>query len=52
VGFAVTFFHMPYVYMLETQWEEWMPAGANLAALVQITVMWPGLLLTSHLCMM
>jgi hypothetical protein len=51
VGFVVTFFHMPYVYMLETQWEEWMPAGANMAALLQITVMWPGLLLTSHLCM-
>jgi len=26
-----------------------MPAGAHVAALIQITVMWPGLLLTSHL---
>jgi hypothetical protein len=51
VGFVVTFFHMPYVDMLASQWERWMPAGANIAALIQITVMWPGLLLTSHLCM-
>jgi hypothetical protein len=51
VGFAVSFFHMQYVDMLTAQWEHWMPAGANIAALIQITVMWPGLLLTSHLCM-
>ena len=51
VGFAVTFFHMQYVNMLAAQWESWMPGGAQVAASIQITVMWPGLLLTSHLCM-
>jgi hypothetical protein len=51
VGFVVTFFHMEYVNMLADQWAHWMPAGAQIAALIQITVMWPGLLLTSHLCM-
>jgi hypothetical protein len=50
-GVAVTFFHMQYVDMLASQWERWMPAGAPVAALIQITVMWPGLLLTSNLCM-
>jgi hypothetical protein len=51
IGLVVTFFHMPYVDMLAAQWERWMPGGAGLAAFVQITVMWPGLLLTTHLCM-
>jgi len=37
--------------MLASQWERCMPAGAHVAAFIQITVMWPGLLLTSHLCM-
>jgi hypothetical protein len=51
VGLAVTFFRMQYVDMLAAQWERWMPAGAEVAAFIQITVMWPGLLLTPHLCM-
>ena len=51
VGLMVVFWHMPYVDMLASQWERWMPAGAQVAAFVQITVMWPGLLLTSDLCM-
>lgn len=50
-GVTVTFFRMPYVDMLAAQWEHWMPAGAEVAAFVQITVMWPGLLLAPHLCM-
>jgi hypothetical protein len=50
-GAVVTFFRMPYVDMLAAQWDAWMPAGADVAAFVQILVMWPGLLLTPHLCM-
>jgi hypothetical protein len=50
-GLVVTFFRMPYVDMLAAQWDLWMPAGAEVAAFVQITIMWPGLLLAPHLCM-
>jgi hypothetical protein len=50
-GSVVTFFRMSYVDMLAAQWDRWMPAGAEVAAFVQILVMWPGLLLTSNLCM-
>lgn len=51
VGLVVTFFHMEYVDMLAKQFAHRIPAGADLFAFVQITVMWPGLLLTDNLCM-
>lgn len=51
IGLVVTFFHMPYVDMLSAQLARHLPAGADLVAFGQITVMWPGLLLTGNLCM-
>jgi len=51
IGVVVTFFHPQYVQMLATQFDSWMPAGAELAAFGHITMMWPGLLLTNELCM-
>jgi hypothetical protein len=51
IGVIVTFLHADYVSMLATQFERLMPAGADLAAFGQITLMWPGLVLAPHLCM-
>lgn len=51
IGVVVAFFHAEYVYMLARQFDVWLPAGADVAAFGQITVMWPGLLLTEGLCM-
>jgi hypothetical protein len=50
-GSVVTFFRMSYVDVLAAQWDRWMPAGADVAAFLQILVMWPGLLLTPNLYM-
>ena len=51
VGVVVAFFHVEYVRMLTPQFDIWLPAGAEVAAFGQIMLMWPGLLLTSDLCM-
>lgn len=51
VGLVVTFFHPQYVDMLTPQLARHFPAGAELVAFGQITLMWPGLLLTGNLCM-
>ncbi|MGV0743928.1 hypothetical protein [Mycolicibacterium sp. XJ870] len=51
VGVVVAFLHADYIDMLATQFNTRLPAGADIAAFGQITVMWPGLLLSSDLCM-
>lgn len=51
VGVVVAFMHADYIDMLAAQFKTQLPAGADLVAFGQITVMWPGLLLTSDLCM-
>lgn len=51
VGITVTLFHLQYVRAVETQLERRLPAGSELVAFGEITLMWPGLLLTDNLCM-
>jgi hypothetical protein len=50
VGMGFTFLHPEYVQFFESRLATRMPAGADLAAFGQTTLLWPVLLIADHLC--
>lgn len=50
VGLAWTFFHPDQVQLIETELLTKVPAGADLVAFGQVTLLWPLLLMGGHIC--
>lgn len=50
IGVGYTFFHPEYVQFFERQLATRLPAGADLAAFGQTTLLWPVLLIADHIC--
>ncbi|MDH6194293.1 hypothetical protein M2272_000914 [Mycobacterium frederiksbergense] len=50
IGLAWTFFHPGQVQMIESSLLTKIPAGADLVAFVQVTLLWPVLLLGGDVC--
>ena len=50
IGLVWTFFHPEQVQLIETSLLTKFPAGANLVAFGQVTLLWPVLLLGADVC--
>ena len=50
IGLAWTFFHPDQVQLIESELLTRVPAGANLVAFGQVTLLWPFLLASGGLC--
>ncbi|MBU9765249.1 hypothetical protein FR943_15525 [Mycobacterium sp. TNTM28] len=50
IGLVWTFFHPDQVQLIETSLLTKFPAGANLVAFGQVTLLWPVLLLGADVC--
>jgi hypothetical protein len=50
IGLVWSFFHAELVQQIETLLQTRLPAGSEVAAFVQVTVMWPVLLLAPDVC--
>jgi hypothetical protein len=50
IGVGFTFLHPEYVQFFEDQFATRLPAGADLAAFGQTTLLWPVLLIADHIC--
>ncbi|MGV0813005.1 hypothetical protein ABQF34_13680 [Mycolicibacterium boenickei] len=50
IGLVWTFFHPEQVQLIETSLLTKVPAGANLVAFGQVTLLWPVLLLGADVC--
>lgn len=50
IGLAWTFFHPDQVQLIETELLTRIPAGADLVAFGQVTLLWPILLLGADIC--
>lgn len=49
-GVGFTFLHPEYVQFFEDRLATRLPAGADLAAFGQTTLLWPVLLIADHIC--
>lgn len=50
IGVGFTFLHPEYVQFFEAQLTTRVPAGADLAAFGQTTLLWPVLLIADYIC--
>jgi hypothetical protein len=50
IGLVWTFFHPEQVQLIESSLLTRFPAGADLVAFGQVTLLWPVLLLGAHVC--
>lgn len=50
IGLVFTFFHPEQVQLIETSLFTKFPAGADLVAFSQVTLLWPFLLLGADIC--